>query len=112
MAAFGIVLTTLGASLPVLIERFGIDKTQAGGLLGVVAAGVPFVLASLAGAFSQSAILAMSGLLVLIPLAVTMTTPFPPSKQPHGFPAAEVRGLLRDRVLLFIGVMLFLESGV
>ena len=36
MVTFGIVLTLLGASLPVLIARFGIDKREAGGLLALM----------------------------------------------------------------------------
>lgn len=203
MVSFGVVLTTLGASLPVVIERFSIDKTEAGGLLalvsfgvlvgalsfgpiadrrgykgmllvafaaiviglevvaaartlpvlriallvigvaggvvngavnalvadvsgrdreaaltfvgaffGVGAAGVPLLLGTLSDALPFSGILAASGALVCVPLIVTARTTFPRSKQPHGFPVAEARRLLGDRVLLLIGAMLFLESGV
>ena len=40
MASFGVVLTTLGASLPGVMSRFGIDKTQAGSLLSLLSFGV------------------------------------------------------------------------
>jgi MFS transporter, FHS family, glucose/mannose:H+ symporter len=40
MAAFGIVLTTLGASLPRVMSDFGIDKAQAGALLSLLSLGV------------------------------------------------------------------------
>ena len=40
MASFGIVLTTLGASLPAVMSRFGIDKAQAGSLLSLLSFGV------------------------------------------------------------------------
>jgi MFS transporter, FHS family, glucose/mannose:H+ symporter len=40
MASFGIVLTTLGASLPAVMSRFGIDKAQAGTLLSLLNFGV------------------------------------------------------------------------
>src|SRR5438093_8918887 len=36
MATFGIVLTTLGASLQSVIARFDIDKTEAGALLSLL----------------------------------------------------------------------------
>ena len=204
MLTFGIVLTTLGAVLPSIIERFGIDKAVAGSLLllmsfgiligslvfgplvdrngykgillgscalivvglegiafagslawlrlavaligfgggiingaanalvadissdaeraaglsivgaffGVGAVGVPFTLGSLLGLFGYSAIIAAIGGLVLVPLLLTVFTPFPAPKQSQGFPLAAAAGLLRDPILLTMGVMLFLESGM
>jgi fucose permease len=203
MLAFGIVLTTLGAVLPSVIERFGIDTAAAGALFllmtfgillgslvfgpivdrngykgmllvatglilaglegiafapslgwlrvavaligfgggiinggtnalvadisadgrtaglsllgvffGVGAVGVPFVLGSLLGLFSYSAIIAAVGAFVLVPLLVIAATPFPAPKQAQGFPLAAAAGLLRDPVLLLMGCMLFLESGM
>jgi fucose permease len=203
MLAFGIVLTTLGAVLPSVIERFGIDKAAAGSLFllmtsgilvgsvvfgpivdrngykgmlllataliaiglqgiafapsmpwlraavavigfgggiinggtnalvadiaaegrtaglsllgvffGVGAVGVPFVLGSLLGNFSYSAIISTVGALVLVPFVLTAVTPFPAPKQPQGFPLAAAKGLLRDPLLLVMGLMLFLESGM
>ena len=203
MLAFGIVLTTLGAVLPSVIERFGIDTAVAGSLFllmtfgillgslvfgpivdrngykgmlllataliaigiigiafapsmawlrvavavvgfgggiinggtnalvadvsadgrtaglsllgvffGVGAVGVPFVLGSLLGTFSYSAIIAAVGALVAIPFLITAATPFPAPEQPQGFPLATARRLLGDPVLLLMGLMLFLESGM
>lgn len=203
MLAFGIVLTTLGAVLPSVIERFGIDTAAAGALFllmtfgillgsivfgpivdrngykgmlllataliaigivgiafapsmswlrvavvvvgfgggiinggtnalvadvsadgrtaglsllgvffGVGAVGVPFALGSLLGTFSYSAIIATVGALVAVPFFITAATPFPAPKQPQGFPLATARRLLRDPVLLLLGLMLFLESGM
>jgi fucose permease len=203
MLAFGIVLTTLGAVLPSVIERFGIDTAAAGSLFllmtfgillgsivfgpivdrngykgmlllataliaiglegiafapsmawlrvavafigvgggiinggtnalvadisaegrtaglsllgvffGVGAVGVPFVLGSLLGTFSYSSIIAVVGALVMAPFLITAATPFPAPKQPQGFPLAAAKGLVRDPVLLLMGLMLFLESGM
>lgn len=203
MLAFGIVLTTLGAVLPSVIERFGIDTAVAGSLFllmtfgillgsivfgpivdrngykgmlllataliaiglegiafapsmawlrvaiafigfgggiinggtnalvadisaegrtaglsllgvffGVGAVGVPFVLGSLLGTFSYSSIIAAVGALVIVPFLITLATPFPAPKQPQGFPLAAAKGLVRDPVLLLMGLMLFLESGM
>ena len=36
MASFGIVMAAPGASLPTVIERYGIDKLQAGALLSLL----------------------------------------------------------------------------
>lgn len=203
LLAFGIVLTTLGAVLPSIIERFGIDKAQAGALFllmtlgilagslvfgpmvdrygykgillvaavvifvglqgiafapslavlraaivligfgggmingstnalvadissearganlnllgvffGVGAVGVPFALATLSGQFSQAALTSFVGALVLIPMVAFALTEFPAPKQPQGFPLAAAGGLVRDPLLLLMGMMLFLESGL
>lgn len=203
MLAFGIVLTTLGAVLPSVIARFGIDKAVAGSLFllmtfgillgsvvfgpivdrngykgmlllaialivvglegiafapsmaslrvavaligvgggiinggtnalvadvsaegrtaglsflgvffGVGAVGVPFALGNLLGTFSYSTIIAVVGGLVVVPLLITAATPFPAPKHPQGFPLVAAKGLLRDPVLLLMGLMLFLESGM
>jgi fucose permease len=203
MVSFGVVLATLGASLPALMSRFGIDKADAGALLslmsfgvlagslvfgpivdrrgyknlllfsfaaiivgleatafapsvnllrvavlligfsggllnggvnalvadvsgerraatltfvgaffGIGAAGVPFALAMLAGAFSHATILAAIAPAIAVPLVLTALSTFPPSKQPHGLPVADARRLLREPALLLMGVILFLQSGV
>ncbi len=203
MLAFGIVLTTLGAVLPSLVARFGIDKSAAGALFvlmsfgilvgsvvfgpivdlrgyrgvlmlaaalialglagiayapglaslriaivlvglgggvingatnalvadvsagersaglsllgvffGVGAVGVPFVLALLLGRFSYSALVAGVAAIVLVPLVIAAIAHFPAPKQAQGFPIAAAGRLLRDPVLLLMGLMLFLESGM
>ena len=203
MLVFGIVLTTLGAVLPSLVERFGIDKAGAGalfvlmsfgilvgsvvfgpvvdlrgykrvlvvaaalialGLAGIAfapsvawlraaivlvglgggvinggtnalvadvsagersaglsllgvffgagAVGVPFALALLLGRFSYTALMAGVAALVLIPLVITAIARFPEPKQARGFPLADAGRLIRDPVLLLMGLMLFLESGM
>ena len=203
MVAFGVVFTTLGASLPSVIAGFGIDKRAAGALLsllafavlagsvvfgpivdrrgyksllvvafaaiivgleivafapslgwlragvlvigfsgalvngaanalivdvsigrriaalafmssffGVGAAGVPLVLALLGDAISHSAILAAIGLFVAVPLVLTARATFPAEKHSDGLPVAAARSLLRDPVLLILGLVLFLESGM
>jgi fucose permease len=203
LLSFGIVFTTLGSLLPSIIERFGLDKAQAGALFplssfgilagslvfgpmadrygykgilataialivlglegiafaptlailgialfvigagggiinggsnalvadmssdarganlqllgvffGVGAVGVPFMLATLTGAFTQKALIAGLGALVVIPLLVIVITEFPAPKQAQGFPIAAAGRLVRDPLMLLMGFMLFLESGM
>jgi FHS family glucose/mannose:H+ symporter-like MFS transporter len=203
MLAFGIVLTTLGAVLPSIIERFGIDKAQAGSLFllmtfgilagslvfgpmvdrygykgmlllgtamiaiglegiafassinvlraaiifigfgggivnggtnalvadisadekganlnllgvffGIGAVGVPFLLATMSGDFSHSTLISAVGGLVLVPFLLIAVTPFPDPKQRQGFPIAAAGKIVRDPLLLLMGFMLFLESGM
>ena len=203
MLTFGIVLTTLGAVLPSVVERFGIDKAQAGSLFllmtfgilagsivfgpmvdrygykgmlllatvliaiglegiafswsmstlriaialiglgggivngatnalvadissdgkasnlnllgvffGIGAVGVPFVLATMSGQFSDSTLIATVGAMVIIPILYIAITPFPSPKHAQGFPIAAAGRLIGEPLLLLMGFMLFLESGM
>ena len=203
MAVFGIVLTTVGALLPSVIERFGVDKAHAGSLFlslslgilagalvfgpivdgygyksllllctglvvlglegiafapsfswlrlavltiglgggvinggtnalvsdvseggrasglsylgvffGVGAVGVPFALGLLLARFSYTALVAATGLAVLLPLAFMAAIRFPVPKQAQGFPITRGLGLLREPYLVLLGLTLFLQSGM
>jgi FHS family glucose/mannose:H+ symporter-like MFS transporter len=93
-------------------EERGPRLNLLGGFFGVGAMGVPFVLALLTGRFSHATLFAGVGALVLVPLAVIAMTSFPLPKQAQGFPIAAAGRLLRDPLMLLMGVMLFLQSGM
>ena len=203
MLVFGIVLTTLGAVLPSIIQRLGLDRTEAGSLLalmslgilagslvfgpvvdrrgykgmlaaavvlialglegiafapsiallaasaiiigfgggvmnggttalvadisaegraaglaylgvffGIGAFGVPLVLGLLRERFGDAGIVAVIGALVTLVLAYFAAVRFPEPKQPQGFPLRQAAVLLRDPVLVLLGVALFFESGM
>ena len=90
----------------------GASLNLLGVFFGIGAVGVPFILAMLTGRFTQSALIASIGLLVVIPMAVIAFTDFPAPKQPQGFPIAAAGGILKDPLFLLMGLMLFLESGL
>ena len=83
-----------------------------GVFFGVGAMGVPFALGMLTGRYSQTALVAGVGALALIPVAALAIARFPAPKQPQGFPIAAAGRLVRDPLLLLMGLMLFLESGI
>jgi fucose permease len=203
MLLFGIVLTTLGAVLPSIIERLGLDRTEAGSLLalmslgilagslvfgpvvdrrgykgmlaaavvlialglegiafapsiawlavaalligfgggvinggtnalvadisaegraaglaylgvffGIGAFGVPLVLGLLRDRFGDAGVVAGIGGLVALVVVYIAAIRFPEPKQPQGFPLRQAGGLLRDPVLVLLGVILFFESGM
>jgi fucose permease len=105
-----------GSANALVSDTSGADRGPRLNLLGVFfgvgAMGVPLVLALLGGRFSHAALIAGVGALVLIPLAVIAATVFPQPKQAQGFPIAAAGQLLRDPLMLLMGVMLFLESGI
>jgi MFS transporter, FHS family, glucose/mannose:H+ symporter len=83
-----------------------------GVFFGVGAMGVPFALGMLADRFTQTALVAGVGALVLIPIVALAVAVFPAPKQAQGFPIAAAGKLVRDPLLLLMGLMLFLESGI
>ena len=83
-----------------------------GVFFGVGAMGVPFALGTLTGRFSETALVAAVGALVLIVVGFLAAAVFPAPKQPQGFPIAAAGKLVRDPLILLMGLMLFLESGM
>lgn len=83
-----------------------------GVFFGVGAVGVPFALGVLTGTVGYTTLLALLGALAALPLLATLLTALPAPKQPHSFPLREGLGLLRERPLLILGAMLFLQSGM
>lgn len=83
-----------------------------GVFFGIGAMGVPFALGVLMNRYSQSSLVAGVGALVLVPFTLILVSAFPAPKQPQGFPIADAGRLVRDRLLLLMGFMLFLESGL
>ncbi len=93
-------------------EEKGANLNLLGVFFGIGAVGVPFILATLGESFPQSTVIAAVGALVLIPLLAIAMTEFPAPKQAQGFPIAAAGKLVRDPLLLMMGIMLFLESGM
>ena len=79
---------------------------------GVGAVGVPFAMGLLLESFSYGALIAVVGAVVVLPLLYTAFVRFPAPKQTRGFPLRDAARLTGDRVLLLMGLMLFLESGM
>jgi FHS family glucose/mannose:H+ symporter-like MFS transporter len=83
-----------------------------GVFFGIGAFGVPFVLGLLRERFSDAGVVAGIGALVALVLAYYAVIRFPEPKQPQGFPLRHATALLRDPVLVLLGVTLFFESGM
>lgn len=93
-------------------EGKGANLNLLGVFFGVGAMGVPFVLGALGGSWSHGALIAAVGVLVIVPLLVILVTRFPAPKQPQGFPIADAGRLVSQPLLLLMGLLLFLESGM
>jgi fucose permease len=131
LLAFGASITSLSAGVAFIGFGGGIvnggtnalvaditadNKAAALSLLGVFfgvgAVGVPFALGVLTGTIGYTTLLALLGALTLLPLVATLLIALPAPKQPQSLPLRRVAGLLRERPLLIMGAMLFLQSGM
>jgi MFS transporter, FHS family, glucose/mannose:H+ symporter len=79
---------------------------------GLGAFGIPFAMGSLKAALSPTMIVALVGVLFVIPLIYFAVIRFPSPKHDQGFPIREGLRLTRDGVLILLGLMLFLQSGM
>ena len=83
-----------------------------GVFFGIGAFGMPLVLGLLRERFGDAGVVAVIGALVALVPAYYAAIRFPQPKQPQGFPLRHAAGLLRDPVLVLLGVILFFESGM
>ena len=83
-----------------------------GVFFGIGAFGVPLLLGLLVETFSYRVLTAAIGAPVFLALLYFARVRFPSPKQPQGFPIAQGAALARDPVLLLLGAMLFLQSGI
>jgi len=93
-------------------EGKGAGLNLLGVFFGIGAVGVPFILATLGARYDSSTLVAAVGVLVLVPFLFIASNPFPAPKHPQGFPIAAAGKLTQDPLLLLMGFMLFLESGM
>jgi len=83
-----------------------------GVFFGIGAFGLPFVLGLLLESVGYSVVVASMGGLVALVLAYFLVVRFPAPKQPQGFPLRDAARLVRDPVLLLLGLVLFFQSGM
>jgi len=83
-----------------------------GVFFGIGALGVPLVLGLLRQQFGDARVVAGIGALVALMLVYCAAIHFPEPKQPQGFPVRQAAAMLRDPVLVLLGLILFFESGM
>jgi MFS transporter, FHS family, glucose/mannose:H+ symporter len=79
---------------------------------GIGAVGMPFTLGMFIDTFGYGNVLAGVGALVAMPLVFTAAIRFPGAKHAQGLPLSQGAGLIRQPLLLLLGLMLFLQSGM
>jgi fucose permease len=115
--AFGVAGGLLNGATNALVadimpEGRGSGLALLGVFFGLGAFSVPLVLGVLLQWLTYKAIVAGLAALVVVPLVDFALVELPPPKQSQGFPLRRVGALLGDTVLLLVGLMLFLQSGM
>lgn len=90
----------------------GANLSLLGVFFGLGALGVPILLGLLIHSLSYEKILVWIGLSVLIPAFFFFVIGFPPPKQPQGFPIKGALKLLKDPLIILMGLVLFFQSGL
>lgn len=83
-----------------------------GVFFGIGALGMPALIGILNAFFSKESIISVIGLVILIPVVYFFVIQYPAPKQQQGLPLKRVFKLLREPVLIFLGLILFFESGI
>jgi MFS transporter, FHS family, glucose/mannose:H+ symporter len=79
---------------------------------GIGAVGMPFTLGMFIDSFGYGNVVAGVGALLAMPLVFTAAIRFPGAKHEQGLPLSQGAGLIRQPLLLLLGLMLFLQSGM
>lgn len=90
----------------------GASLSTLGVFFGTGALGMPLLLGLLTEHFPHSTILAMVGLIMLLPVIYFMFLKFPAPKQAQGFPLKKAMELAMQPTLLLISFFLFFQSAV
>jgi MFS transporter, FHS family, glucose/mannose:H+ symporter len=118
----GIALTGFGGGIVngctnAMVADISEDRKTAGlSLLGIFfgigAVGMPFSLGMLLDTFTYGSIIAGVGALLAMPMVFTSAIRFPAPKHAQGLPLRQGAVLIRQPLLLLLGLMLFLQSGM
>lgn len=90
----------------------GAKLSLLGVFFGIGALGMPGLLGALSKHFSQESIVAGIGLFVILPVIYFLLIQYPPPKQAQGSSFRENFSLLKEPLLLSMGLILAIQSGM
>jgi FHS family glucose/mannose:H+ symporter-like MFS transporter len=103
---------TNALSADITEEKKGARLSLLGVFFGIGALGMPALMGILTKQWNYETIISCVGLAVLMPAVYFLMIRFPDPKQKQGFPIKQGLSLLRDPILILIGMVLFFESGL
>lgn len=90
----------------------GAKLSLLGVFYGIGALGMPVVLGALSTYFHYNSIVKIIGLTTLLPIFYFGFLRFPEPKHKQGFPLKDGFKLIKEKILILIGLILFFESGI
>lgn len=90
----------------------GAKLSLLGVFFGIGALGMPGLLGALSKHFSQESIVAGIGLFIILPVIYFLLIQYPPPKQAQGFSMRESLALFKEPLLLSMGLILAIQSGM
>jgi FHS family glucose/mannose:H+ symporter-like MFS transporter len=79
---------------------------------GIGALGIPVLMAALSSFWTFEKIVQYTGIAILIPLAYFAVIRYPPAKQRQGITLQSGLHMIRDQMLVILGMFLFFESAL
>jgi FHS family glucose/mannose:H+ symporter-like MFS transporter len=79
---------------------------------GIGALGIPALIGLFSGIITSNSIIAILGLIMLIPVIYFFFISFPEPKVKQKFPVKESLRMMRDPLLIMMGLFLFFQSGL
>jgi MFS transporter, FHS family, glucose/mannose:H+ symporter len=93
-------------------ESKGAKLSLLGVFFGIGALGMPLLLGTLTKIWKYETIFSAVGCAIVVPAIYFLLIRFPEPKQKQGFPVKQGLALLREPILILIGMILFFESGL
>ncbi len=93
-------------------ESKGARLSLLGVFFGIGALGMPLLMGMMTKTLNYETVISIVGFIIAIPVIYFLFTSFPEPKLKQGFPLKQGIALLREPVLLLMGVILFFESGL
>lgn len=90
----------------------GANLSVLGVFYGIGAFGMPLLIGSLSKIFMGNEIIAFIGYVLFIPVVYFFFVSFPKPKMARQFPLKEFLQMIKDPVIILIGIFLFFQSGV
>ncbi len=104
--------STNALAADITAEGKGAKLSLLGVFFGIGALGMPLLIGAFSRYYSYRVIISGIGWFVLLPMVYFILVKFPDAKQKQGFPVRRAISLVREPVLILLGLFLFFESAL
>lgn len=93
-------------------ENRSANLSLLGVFFGIGALGMPALIGTFSKIYSEEIIISVCGFVILLPVIYFFLIEFPKPKQSQSFPFKESLSMLKEPMLVLMGIFLFFESGM